>query len=354
MKKTIAMFIVAALGLTVFASCDLGNGLVSELLGELNREDLLVNPSDDYVVNYPDEPWGTVEVTLQPYDPPIEETVEEYWSEDISYDEVPIDPSPWPDANYRLDLSMDGDLSDWNDGICTPKQFGKDNLEAWLGELDEQDGFTLRVAADTEYVYFAIEVFDENFLYSDDGTYNKDAFQIAMDFNGWFASTEFFERAIFYSFGIQRDGTMDVTVQCIHGDAQANVDYVMASDDDPATKEGEIMGVTRINDYATGWIAEYAISIETLYRDAVLKLQEAELDVPEIENPEYLQLRMLVCYLDHTMDDRANDMGTTCAYGTPKKLGSLQNGEGWYPEYAGVTVDLYPMWGQGNIEYAWN
>ena len=59
MKKLITMLLLTALCLTVLTSCDLGNGLVAELFGDLNQEDILVE--DAIWVD-----WGTVEVETVP------------------------------------------------------------------------------------------------------------------------------------------------------------------------------------------------------------------------------------------------------------------------------------------------
>ena len=59
MKKTLAMLLLTALCMTVLTSCDLGNGLVAELFGDLNQEDILVE--DAILVD-----WGTVEVETVP------------------------------------------------------------------------------------------------------------------------------------------------------------------------------------------------------------------------------------------------------------------------------------------------
>ena len=62
MKKTIAMLLLTALCMTVLTSCDLGNGLVAELFGDLNHEDVVVEDVIlDDVIFLPPEQWGTVE-----------------------------------------------------------------------------------------------------------------------------------------------------------------------------------------------------------------------------------------------------------------------------------------------------
>ena len=98
MKKLITMLLLTALCMTVFTSCDLGNGLVAEIFGNARDEYdyVLVEPSVDaleseIVAIDPIEPWETVEIeTMPPYE--IEtayDSVDEYWSEDI----IPIEPA---------------------------------------------------------------------------------------------------------------------------------------------------------------------------------------------------------------------------------------------------------------------
>lgn len=357
--KRIALFFLIACLCCSFVACDMGNGLVAELFGEMNGQDVLEEP--------PVQNWETVYVedltdTIQTWvpdetDPPVEYateditleeiTIEEYWTEDVSID---IEPAPWPDVEYQLDLTLDGDLSDWKYVSGSVQSFDAGNLDAWHGEVGDK-GFDLYMVADTTYVYFALDVYDPEVFYSDDGAYNGDAFQIQMDLNGWCAASGMFERGIFYSFGLQDDETIDVTVQCMYSDGAASIDYQMASDDAPEWREGEIKGVTKKKDDGTGWIAEFAISIETLYRDAATKIEQEGMQVPELGNAvEYMRLYMLVCYLDHS-EYLGNITG---AWGTSQAKGELANGSGWYPESAGIIAHLYPTMGHGEIEHKWH
>ena len=107
MKKTIVMLLLTVLCLTVLTSCDLGNGLVAELFGDV--KDLTIGeqiyPTDDYIA---------VETDIMYY-PPVEEiettpsyeimtedyTIEEHWTADISID---IEPVPVPDAYAEFGL----------------------------------------------------------------------------------------------------------------------------------------------------------------------------------------------------------------------------------------------------------
>lgn len=359
MKKTITILLLTALCMTVLTSCDLGNGLIAELFGEMNGQDVLEEPPvQNWETVYVEDLTGTIQTWVPvETDPPVEFateditleeiTIEEYWTEDVSID---IEPAPLPDVEYQLDLTLDGDLSDWKYASGLVQSFDAGNLDAWLGEVGDK-GFDLYMAADPTYVYFALDVYDPEVFYSDDGAYNGDAFEIQMDLNGWCAATGMFERGIFYSFGLQDDETIDVTVQCMYSDAAASIDYQMASDDAPEWREGEIKGMTKKKDDGTGWIAEFAISIETLYRDVVTKIEQEGMQVPELGNAvEYMRLYMLVCYLDHSVQ-----LGNiTGAWGTSQAKGELANGSGWYPESAGVIVHLYPTIGRGEIEHKWH
>ena len=246
-------------------------------------------------------------------------------------------------AEYKEDLSsvitLDGDVSDWQANGFQRYDIDCYNLRTFLGDLDENWSINLWFSADSEFLYIAFKINDPVVSYSDDGLYNMDAFQIQLDFNGWAAATENFERAVFYSFGLQEDNTVDMTVQCIYGDAASTIDYTMASDDDPEWREGEVKGATKAAEDGSGWYAEFAISWQTLYNDISNKLLNDELPVPEWTGGEdEVSLNMLVCYLDH---DETGAM--TGAWGTCKEYGAFDDGSAWYPENSGMTLKLSGM-----------
>ena len=355
MKKTIAILLLTALCMTVLSSCDLGNGLVAELFGEMN-EDVLVDPDEEYWGDYAeieidpvltdmDDVWTPTETT-----PPYEIDTAYDTTADFSVDDVPVDPEP--DVLLPLNLQLDGDLSDWTDDMCVPLSFDKSNLDPFVGEVGDDAGFTMRMTADETYVYFAFEAQDGTVAPGNrEGYHTGDFFQIAMDLNGAIAESESFERAIYYSFNLQEDGTIDVTVQCIYGDAGSTMDYRMASDDDPGQREGEIIGTTCAKADGSGWVAEFAISWETLYRDLTMKLKNEDLPIPDINvGIDHACLKMLVCYMDCEQPDAT----LTGAWGTPNQMDTLMNGHGWYPENAGLIAHLYPDQGRGEIEHLWS
>ncbi len=253
-------------------------------------------------------------------------------------------------AEYKEDLSqyikLDGDVSDWQAHPDVFKRYDIDqyNLDPWVGEVNEDWSINLWFSADAEFLYIAFKINDKTVLPSDDGAYNGDAFQIQLDFNGWAAETENFERAVFYSFGLQEDNTVDMTVQCIYGDAASDVSYTMASDDEEEWREGHVKGATKAAEDGSGWYAEFAISWQTLYNDISNKLLNDELPVPEWTGGENeVSLNMLVCYLDHNIDADGNDAGIVGAWGTSNALGAISAGDGWYPENSGMTLKLSGM-----------
>ncbi len=265
-----------------------------------------------------------------------------------------VDESEWNafgevKAEYKEDLAnyitLDGDVSDWQAHPDVFKRYDIDkyNLDAWVGEVSEDWSINLWFSADSEFLYIAFKINDSDVQYSDDNGYNKDAFQIQLDFKGWAAASESFERAVFYSFGLQEDGTVDMTVQCIADDVASTVDYTMASDDEEEWREGHVKGATKKAEDGSGWYAEFAISWQTLYNDISEKLIGSEEEVPAWEGSDDVSLNMLVCYLDHATNEDGTDAGIKGAWGTSAALGSLAGAEGWYPENAGMVLTLSGM-----------
>lgn len=91
MKKNITMFLLTALCLTVFTSCDLGNGLVAELLGDIKDVPVgeHIYPTDEYIPIETD-----IIMDIDPVEPPVEiETTPPYeietwedWTYDVTVD----------------------------------------------------------------------------------------------------------------------------------------------------------------------------------------------------------------------------------------------------------------------------
>lgn len=368
MKKKLFAFALAALLLcTMLASCDVGNGLVGELLADYEGELDLGALLDRFVGN--DATIGVPEGDVLEGHPEVETDIEVEWAEDmtevwtegywgdetVSYEtwveetwpvetvpadtteiawetELPVDPMP----SLQDVLIMDGDLGDWRANNWLPywgAYFGADTLDAWLGEVGEADGFTMMVTCDLEYVYMAFDVNDTTIRACENGTYQGDAFQIQLDLGGICGESGMYERGVFYSFGLQEDGSAHITVQCITSDAAASVDYVMSSQDQAI---GGLMGATKVREDGSGWTAEIAIPWENLLFDLIAKLGINDLDDLKIDS-DNVKAVMLVCYLDYDQDGVI-----TGAWGTSKVKGSLVTGEGWYPENGGITLWFDP------------
>ena len=354
--KLFAFALTALLLCSMLASCDMGNGLVGELLGDLDldavldqflgeeilgvvpEEDVLYQPDqgigietkveETWVEEWTEGPW--IEETWIEETWPVET---EEWTTEIEWDtELPVDPIP----SLQDVLVMDGDLGDWHTNNWLPywsARYDKDNLDAWVGEVGNDGGFTMMVTCDTEYVYMAFDVNDTTIRYCENGTYQGDCFQIQLDLGGLCGVSGMYERGIFYSFGLQEDGSAQVTVQCITSDAAASVDYVMDSQDEAL---GGLKGATVVREDGSGWVAEIAIPWENLIFDLIAKLGINDLDDLKIDS-DNVKAVMLVCYLDYDQDGMI-----TGAWGTSNKMGSLATGEGWYPENGGITLWFDP------------
>ena len=100
MKKTITILLLTALCMTVLTSCDLGNGLVAELLGDIKDAPVgeHIYPTDEYIpietdiiMDIPIEPPVEEIQTTPPYEIVTEEytgpyTTGEDWTYDVTVD----------------------------------------------------------------------------------------------------------------------------------------------------------------------------------------------------------------------------------------------------------------------------
>jgi hypothetical protein len=85
MKKTITILLLTAICITVFTSCDLGNGLVAELLGDIKDVPVgeHIYPTDEYIGIETD-----ILIDIEPVEPPVVEIettppyeiTTEYWT----------------------------------------------------------------------------------------------------------------------------------------------------------------------------------------------------------------------------------------------------------------------------------
>ena len=187
MKKTITILLLTAICITVFTSCDLGNGLVAELLGGIRNEydyGYVEPPVDVYESEYvaidPIEPWGTVEIeTLPPMPETTEEyTVEEYWSEDVIIEPI----EPLRQVVYSVVRQVDCEYISgceiFTESLCT-------NNKQWVDPNDvtvEQGCDSVIVSgiigiADVDDVRFGYSINGEGPFYSEAFYRDPDAFE---------------------------------------------------------------------------------------------------------------------------------------------------------------------------------
>ncbi len=197
----------------------------------------------------------------------------------------------------------------------------------WLGEVPAANSIELYCAWDDTNFYLAGNVTDPAFTYSTDGAYDGDSFQVSLNVNNVFKTDDASSRAIFYSWGVQEDGKIDVIRQ-------------ESSLDDTITDTG--MGAKSDK----GWTFEVALPLEILAEDASLKSGE------DIAIEAGTSIGGLFCYLDK---DETNTLIN--AYAT-----SAAETVGWDPAAHGLTfvfaeevveetpVEEVPA--EGAIEYA--
>ena len=236
------------------------------------------------------------------------------------------------DESLADKITLDGDVSDWQSNGYEKEEIDQYNLDPWVGQMDPNWSIDMWFGATAEELYIAFKINDSDVSAVEDGNqYNNglgDAFQIQIDFNGWCGDSEAFERAVFYSFNLQEDETVEISVQHIESDSDGTINYVLSSDDE----NPEVRGKTK--KIAGGWCAEFAISWQTLYNHVTEKFTAFEEEVPAFTPGEETKLNLLVCYLD------CHDGAITGAWGTSAALGSLGGGDGWYPEGAGMWLIL--------------
>lgn len=261
-------------------------------------------------------------------------------------------------------LVMDGDVSDWQTAGFTEVTLDKYNFAAWVGSVSDDWKISMYFTSDAKNFYLAFKIYDPEVIANEKGGYQKgDAFQIQLDFNQLCGKTEGFDRAVFYSFGYQEDGVIDMTVQCIY-DNNSEIDYVIRSDGElePTTNDErtdaefashKIQGGCKKMEDGSGWMAEIAMPLQMLFNDVKTKLQYGEaydsstMDFKfDADHP--LILNMLICYLDYgtiTADDGSTSVGIVNAIGTFNS--NPVGDDGWFPENSGATLKLN---GEAEIE----
>ncbi len=236
-------------------------------------------------------------------------------------------------------IELDGDIADWQDADYTANKITTDNLIAWANTetmVDENFEINAYFVSDSEFLYIAFWIVDDDFIPSDnpDDYHDGDAFQIAIDFNREMQKIlemdpEMLEnpKNIFYSFDCITEGEfifyrneklVNKGTEII---SEANGDGVKGAG---ASTEG-------------GWCAEFALSWEMLYDDFAYKSYSDDY-VAILDKNNDLQLGITLCYLDMSAPSTLNS-----AAGTFKESASFtpaENGMSLTLKWAeGVTID---------------
>jgi len=230
-------------------------------------------------------------------------------------------------------IELDGDINDWQDAGYTVNKITAENMWCWVGTMEETFEINAYFVSDSEFLYIAFWIVDNDFVASvDSGDYHDgDAFQIAIDFNREMQKIleedpEMLENAknIFYSFDCITEGEfifyrneklVDQPTEVI---SESNGDGVKGAG---AATEG-------------GWCAEFALSWEMLYDDFAYKSYSDDY-VAVLDKAHDLQLGVSLCYID--MSDTNVMAG---AFGTFNN-----ESPAWIPADNGMSLSL--KWAEG-------
>ena len=173
----------------------------------------------------------------------------------------------------------------------------------WLGEVPAANSIELYCAWDDTNFYVAANVTDPEFNYTTNAEgYNGDAFQVSLNVDNVFKTEDSSSRAIFYSWGLQENGTIDVMRQ-------------------ESANNGLITGAGKGQKTDKGWCFEVALNLEMLAEDVSAK---ANIDAI-VEHG--MPIGGLLCYLD-----RDATGGLANAYAT-----AATDTVGWDPAAHGLT-----------------
>ncbi len=140
MKKTITILLLTALCVTVFTSCDLGNGLVAELLGKIDRADEHLYPPED-CIEEPIDPIPPVE---------IQTTQNSYVTTEVSTTEPPetgcdcgqCDPDAPDEPRPTHRFSIYTLVAVVNGEQIVGRYFTSENSHEWNGQADVDDSIS--------------------------------------------------------------------------------------------------------------------------------------------------------------------------------------------------------------------
>ena len=260
----------------------------------------------------------------------------------------------WPNFADEINLT-DGDLSDWYATDLTRTNITPDHMISWMQNQPLGDfKITSFAAADSDYLYLAFDIVDDDFAYGTElGYYNGDALQLALDFGGMMKKTIEEDpdvlssfKNMFYSFSCEGDG------------APIHIMRQESDNDKLLTEEGGdgVKGAARKTEL--GWSVEIALSWQLMYDDYVWKAWAEDARI-YIGSDAHLPLTVSACLycLDRaetggeilwaagTVEERKNDAGNPCVSWTAYDNSAtfvLPWEEGMHINCDGV-VNVYPL-----------
>ena len=195
-----------------------------------------------------------------------------------------------PDVSSIIDLT-DGDLSDWYATDLKRTNITSHNMVTWiLNETTNDFKITSFAAADSDYLYLAFDIIDDNFVYNtEDVLGGGDTIQLAMDFGGMMKKTLENEpdvlsnpKSIFYTFFCKSDGA---PIRIMRQESDQDGWLTEANGDG-------VKGAARKTE--NGWSAEIALSWQLMYDDYVWKAWAVDPKV-YIGSDEMLPLQVSAC-----------------------------------------------------------
>lgn len=203
--------------------------------------------------------------------------------------------------------TIDGKLAqgEWSENNKIVVDANSATANGWTGTVPANFKIDFYYTWDDTNLYFAAAITDPDVTESPSGdNYSGDAFQISLNLGQVFKTADY-ERAIFYSWGLLADGTVDIFRQ------ESSNNIVLDN-------------VGFSSKTASGWQFEVAMPWSTLVQDVS---EKAGVDVKVAPG---LKIDALICYLDHDATGAlANAFGTS-------KTDTL----GWDPDSFGITLNL--------------
>ncbi len=228
-------------------------------------------------------------------------------------------------------ITFDGKVEEWGD--YDSKTLTPDNFISWVGGGTKDDngvdaampaGFqiTARLIADKDYLYVSFNVVDPDVVLKNEGgekNYSSgDCFQMNFDFGGMINdivenNPEIAEampntKSIFYSFGYVGDGQPIIITRQESGGNDGDLTE--------ESSEGAVKGYTAKT--TDGWSAEFALSWQMLYDDAVWKSFNEEEPTVEFGGDNNIPLinKVGMYYLNQSTNEDGSKSGITWAAGT--------------------------------------